>query len=283
MIWALKVMFDWNDGSSNLELDHEALISKAKSIIQRAAKQGAILRLIGGLAIRNHCEIIYFCDRPYGDIDFVGLKGQRNKIRAVFETLGWQEDRAVAQQSYGARLLFYKGTLENHIDIFLDTFDMDHRINLRDRLKLEEYTITVSDLLLTKLQIVKINEKDVRDIITMVKDLPLSDQDKSGQINVVYLARLCSKDWGLYQDVINNIDKCLYLIKYYNLSKTEEEKVVVALKQIRDHIVHIPKSLKWKFRAILGKRIAWHQTVEGAPLTLSDIRNELREHDQTTS
>jgi hypothetical protein len=279
MTWILKSMSDWNDVSSNLELDHEALISKAKSIIKIAAKEGVILRLIGGLAIRNHCEIIYFCDRPYGDIDFVGLKGQENKIRAVFEALGWQEDRTVAQQSYGARLLFYKSTPENHIDIFLDTFDMDHKLNLRDRLELEEYTVTVSDLLITKLQIVKINEKDVRDIITMVKDLPLSDEDKSGQINVTYLAQLCSKDWGLYQDVLSNVDKCLYLIQYYKLSPTEKEKVVLAFKQIRERVVNMSKSLKWKFRAILGKRIAWHKTVEGAPLTLSDIRNTLQERD----
>ncbi|MFX1404803.1 MAG: hypothetical protein ACFE9D_10120 [Promethearchaeota archaeon] len=268
-----------NDSSSDEKPLHEKLITKAESIIRTAAKQNVTLRLIGGLAIRNHCEIIYFCDRPYGDIDFVGLKNERNQIRAVFFELGYQEDRAVIQETYGARMLFYKGTPENHIDIFLDFFEMDHKIDLRKRLELEEYTIAVSDLLLTKLQIFKINEKDIRDIITMVKDLPLGDQDVTGQINIQYIAKLCSKNWGLYQDVINNIEKCIYLIKYYKLSHDEQEKATEALQQIRTRILNAPKSLKWKFRALLGKRIAWHHTVEGAPVTTIDIRDQLLEND----
>ncbi len=272
----------WNDISPDEKQEHEPLISKAKSIIKTAANQGVILRLIGGLAIRNHCEIIYFCERPYGDIDFVGLKKQRKQISVVFKNLGYQENRTVAQQTYGARLLFYKDTPENHIDIFLDTFKMGHEFDLRDRLGLEEYTISVSDLLLSKLQIFEINEKDIRDIITMVKDLPISDQDNSGQINIQYIANLCSKDWGLYQDVIDNIDKCLLLIIHYKLSNAEVNHVKTTLKQIRDHIVHTSKSLKWKLRAIIGKRMSWHHTVEGAPVTTANIRDQIREHDQSS-
>jgi len=49
-----------------------------------------------------------------------------------------------------------------HIDIFLDKFRMDHTLDFRKRLKLDNLTIPVTDLLLTKLQIVRIAEKDLK-------------------------------------------------------------------------------------------------------------------------
>ena len=44
-----------------------------KNIIDLARDMKIILRLIGGLAVRNHCAIIYFCEKEYLDVDFVGL------------------------------------------------------------------------------------------------------------------------------------------------------------------------------------------------------------------
>jgi hypothetical protein len=43
----------------------EDRIAEAMQIIDVARKKSALLRLIGGLAVRNHCEIIDFCERDY--------------------------------------------------------------------------------------------------------------------------------------------------------------------------------------------------------------------------
>ena len=84
---------------------------------------------------------------------------------------------------------------DDHIDVFLDTFRMDHDIALARRLEVEPYTLPLADLLLTKLQIFRLNEKDVRDVITLLVDAEVGEHDGPGMINAEYIARLCADDW----------------------------------------------------------------------------------------
>ena len=240
----------------------EDRIAEAVQIIDIARKKGAILRLIGGLAVRNHCEIIDFCERDYGDIDLVGLKKHFKKINETFKEVGYKENRNVAIATSGQQMQFYKEDLEEHVDVFLDIFRMEHDVVLKDRLTLEDYTISISDILITKLQIYTMNEKDLRDILTIVKDVPLDEKDKSGVINVKYVAQLCAKDWGLYTDILSNIDKCLNLMHHYNLSTEEVEQIQNKLITIKEMIENEPKTRRWKLRAKIGKKKTWYRVVE---------------------
>jgi len=247
--------------SANIQ-GQEILIREAQRIIDLAQTKQVLLRLIGGLAIRRHCEIIDFCERDYADIDLVGLRKQTPQIIEVMEELRYKEDPKIALTSDRQRMLFHKIGSSDHVDVFLDIFRMEHTIDLRDRLTIEAYTISISDLLLSKLQIYQINEKDVRDILTIIKDVPLGSQDAPGIINVQYLAALCTRDWGLYQDVNTNIQKVLDLMKNYTLSSTETQQIQKRLFHLQTAIEQAPKSLKWKLRNRVGKRKAWRSQVE---------------------
>jgi hypothetical protein len=240
----------------------EDRILEAQRIIDTAQAKHVLLRLLGGLAIRRHCEIINFCERDYADIDLVGLRKQAAQIIDVMETLGYKEDPQIVLATGGQRMLFHKRGTADHIDVFLDTFQMEHTIDLRHRLTIEPYTISISDLLLSKLQIYQLNEKDVRDILTIIKDIPLGIQDSPRLINVNYLATLCAKDWGLFTDVNSNIDKTLHLMNNYTLSLQEREQIQQRLHRIKAVLEHEPKSLKWKLRKRLGKRKTWRREVE---------------------
>lgn len=251
----------------------EDKIAEAIRIIDIARKKGAILRLIGGLAVRNHCEIIDFCERDYGDIDLVGLKKHFKKINETFKEAGYKENRHVAIATSGQQMQFYKQDLEDHVDVFLDVFRMEHDVVLKERLTLEDYTISISDILITKLQIYTMNEKDLRDILTIVKDVPLDEEDKSGIINTKYIAQLCAKDWGLYTDILSNIDKCLNLLHHYNLLPEEVEQIQTKLTKLTEVIENEPKTRRWKLRAKIGKKKAWYRVVEeeGAiPISLEE-------------
>lgn len=251
-------------------------IAEAKKIIDVARGKGVVLRLIGGLAVRNHCVITYFCEREYLDMDFVGLASQDNEITRLFERFGYKENKNISLASSGWQKQFYKRALEDHVDVFLDFLRMEHDINLKNRLSVEDYTIPVSDLLLSKLQIYELNEKDIRDIITIVKDLPLDKEDKKGVINVKYIAELCSRDWGLHKDVTMNIDRCSDLVHYYNLTSKEVEKVRNKLSRIKQAIEAAPKTLQWKLRAKIGEKKAWRRTVEDQKITSVSIEEELK-------
>ncbi|MFX1404454.1 MAG: DUF6036 family nucleotidyltransferase [Promethearchaeota archaeon] len=247
-------------------------IREAQRIIDTAQSQNVLLRLIGGLAIRNHCEIIGFCERDYADIDLVGLRKQSTKIVKVMRDLGYQENTQVALTTDGQRMLFLKPHSTDHVDVFLDTFEMEHSIDLKHRLRVEPYTISISDLLLSKLQIHRLNEKDVRDILTIIKDIPQGNTDERGIINITYIATLCSKDWGLYHDVTSNITTVLQLLSNYSLSLTETNHIRQNLYHIQTAIEQAPKTPKWKLRKRLGTRKAWRRIVENQsePPTMGD-------------
>ena len=257
-------------------------IAEAERIIDAAEEKGVVLRLIGGLAVRNHCVITYFCEREYLDIDFVGLTKQSREITLLLDGLGYEENRNVRLVSGGLQLQFYRENLEDHIDVFLGTLRMEHDLSLKNRLNIEDYTISVSDLLLSKLQIYEINEKDARDTLAIVKDLPLGGEDEKGVINVKYIAEICAKDWGWYKDVTTNINRYLGLMQHYNLRPEEIEIIKSKLGRIREEIEKAPKTLEWKLRARIGERKAWRRTVEDQGLSESDIDEELRKKQRPT-
>jgi hypothetical protein len=240
----------------------EDRIREAQHIIDTGQTHQVVLRLLGGLAIRQHCEIIGFCERDYSDIDLVGLRKQIPQIIKVMEALGYQEAPQVAITSDGHRMLFLKPGSTDHVDIFLDTFEMEHSIDLTDRLTIETYTISISDLLLTKLQIHRLNEKDVRDILTIIKDVPQGITDEPGTLNVTYIATLCAKDWGLYHDVTTNIDQVLKLLPNYSLSSAETQRIHQNLHHLKSTIEQAPKPRRWQLRKRIGTRKAWRREVE---------------------
>ncbi len=250
------------------------MIAEAKRIIDAAREQGIVLRLLGGLAVRFHCESLDFCERDHGDIDLVGFGHDVEGIAALFADLGYEEVVHVRQATAGRQLQFsrecrhkdewahFRPHDDDHIDVFLDTFKMDHAIDLSDRLGLDEYTISVSDVLITKLQIAKLNEKDERDIFTLLQDLELGSADDPGAIDVPYVARLCAHDWGLFHDVQLNLAFLRGRLEEYPLKRRERDPLRDKLARLEEAIEAQPKSRAWRLRAKIGTHRPWHETVE---------------------
>jgi hypothetical protein len=252
----------------------EDMIAEAKRIIDAASERGVVLRLLGGLAVRFHCETLDFCERDHGDIDLVGLRRDAKRIASLFADLGFEEVVHVRMATGGRQLQFSRENLrkdewarysrhdDDHIDVFLDTFKMDHAIDLTNRLDLDDYTVTVSDVLITKLQMANLNEKDERDIFTLLKDLELGTADDPKAIDVPYIARLCARDWGLFHDVELNLAHLRERLDAYTLKPAERDLMRTQLSRLEEAIRAQPKSRTWRFRAMIGTRRPWHNTVE---------------------
>ncbi len=135
-------------------------------------------------------------------------------------------------------------------------------VDLSDRLELDNYTVTVSDLLITKLQIGRLNEKDERDILTLLSDLELGSEDRPGTIDVPYLAGLCASDWGLYHEVLLNLAHLRDRLDAYPLESRNRGRLAEKMAQLQQAIVDHPKSHAWRMRAKIGTHMPWHETVE---------------------
>ncbi|TFF91165.1 hypothetical protein EU545_05330 [Candidatus Thorarchaeota archaeon] len=250
------------------EIPSGTMFEEAAEILETAKGAGVALKLIGGWAIQLHCTEHDFCDRDHPDIDFVGLRSQYEGIVRVMEQHGYIENRNMTMATSVTRLLFEKPDSPDHIDVFLDFIDIEHFIDLKDRLEIEEDTLSVSDLLIIKATISRLNEKDVRDIVTMVKDLEVGTDDSPGLINKSYIAELCAKRWGLHHDVLAALKKSLSLLSRYNLPNDVEDSVRERLESIVDAIESHPKSVRWRLRGLLGERVAWRRPVETDRVTV---------------
>ena len=236
--------------------------AEARRIVDRAREQGVILRLLGGLAARVHCQEFLFCTRDYSDIDVMGLSRQRPAILHVFDDLGYKPHQMFNAINGQSRLEFIDSQHDRHVDVFLDVFRMDHSLDLRHRLQIEPYTISLGDLMLTKLQIVRINQKDVRDLFTLLKDLSIGNEDNPGIVNILYIALACARDWGLHHTVVRNLQNMARYIDDYPLAAEEKAVVLERIHTLLQAIDASAKSPKWRLRAFLGERIRWHEEVE---------------------
>ena len=150
----------------------------------------------------------------------------------------------------------------DHIDVFLDAMRMDHQVDFRDRLEINTYAIDPADLFLSKLQIGNLNEKDVHDAITLVKDVYVDFQPHPGVLDLHHVAEVCAADWGLYIDVMNNIDTVIERVGDYDLVPRDAARVRRTLELAQDMMTEQAKTLRWRLRARIGKRVRWYAEVE---------------------
>jgi hypothetical protein len=259
---------------------HSDLMAEAHRIIDRGNESGVVLRLTGGLAVRHYAIDLEFAEREYSDIDLIGLKRQVTEVGEVFGDLGYVENKHVAMATGNGQLQFFtpqggpaapagpalpvftEVPPSDHIDVFLDAMRMDHQIDFRDRLEINTYAIDPADLFLSKLQIGNLNEKDVHDAITLVKDVYVDFQPRPGVLDMQHVAEVCAADWGLYIDVMNSIDTVVEHIADYDLGPRDAARVRRTLELAQDMMTEQAKTLRWRLRARIGKRVRWYSEVE---------------------
>lgn len=248
---------------NNLALDFK---QEAIDIANKAREKGINLRILGALAVRIHCpKLEALADtmkREITDIDLVTYSEDKGKLDPFFLELAYVPDERF-NLFHGEKRHIYNSTHGSlHLDVFFDRLDMCHTLDLRARVEMDFPTITVSDILLEKMQIVKLNEKDVKDAVVLLLDHDISNNDKES-VNVEYVSSLLSKEWGFYYTVTTNLRKVQNLAKNYDsLSDRDKLSVDGKIDSVLSAIDRAPKSLSWKARARIGPKKKWYKDVE---------------------
>nr|MDO8135841.1 hypothetical protein [Candidatus Njordarchaeum guaymaensis] len=240
-----------------------AIVNEAMMIIDEARKKGVTLRALGGMGVAMHCPSAKHIAlaREYPDIDLAGHANEGKSIRKVFEGLEFEPVKRFNALHGAKRLKFFDTKNNIDIDVFLDVFEMCHKLDFKKTLGLDSYTIPLADLLMTKLQIVELNEKDVRDIIAILMDHDVG-KGHLEKIDVGYIAELCGDDWGLWKTLSLTAQKIDELVDDYDLSKEEKKRVKERLADLLKRLQDQPKSLRWRMRSKIGEGSKWYETVE---------------------
>lgn len=246
--------------------EREKFENELKAILKASGDAGILMRVIGSLAFQMHCPQFGYLQqamgRAYTDIDFAAYNSQAKQIQALLASMGYVENREVYIATEGERAIFDKPGAGLHIDIFYEKLDFCHTIYWKNRLEADAPTIPLTELLLEKMQIVQINEKDVIDTIMLLLEHPLGEVD-SETINIKRTAMLCAGDWGLWRTTTMNLDKVKLLAQgYEQLTAEQKTKVASQVDAIRSRLESEPKPMAWRLRDRVGDRVKWYKDVD---------------------
>ncbi len=232
-------------------------LEAAAQIIDTAEKQGVRLRLLGGLAFKKLCPSAndprYF--RENKDIDLMGKRDDSKEIMKIMQTLGYKPRELFNKLNMGQRLIYYDLGNKRRVDLFLDEFVMCHKFNFKENILAGTYTLPITQLLMTKLQVVEKTEKEYKDLIVAFHDFDVTTGGTG--IRGDEVADLCSKDWGIYTTFWKSLEAVL--AKVEDLDPVERAKVVSRIQRLMATMEAAPKSFGWKMRARIGERTRWYE------------------------
>jgi hypothetical protein len=239
------------------------IVEEARRIVAAAHARELPLRLIGGVAIgiRAGDALHPGLAREYKDIDLVTLKGKGKASRGFLEEMGYSQDRQFNAAHGHDRLLFFDLAHARQVDVFVGAFRMCHTIPITERIALDPNTVPLAELLMTKLQIVQLNEKDLRDIVTILHHHEVAEHD-GGTINSAHIAHLCADDWGLWRTSKMNIERAREGLPQYDISPREQEQIRERLDNLWERIEGEPKPRVWRLRDRIGDRKRWYEEPE---------------------
>lgn len=251
-----------------MSVANDAFVGEALKLVENAEKNGVKIRIMGAVAIRLHAtrglEQSQTLKRNITDIDFVGYSKQQDKISEIITKAGYDELKPALTPGLLMNRMIFMGTKDpgKHIDIFLDQLQMCHTIDYKGRLDLDYPTVSLAHLVLQKMQIVRLNEKDIKDTLVLLLEHEVGKSQDKEIVNAELIAKTLSIDWGFYYTVTTNLNKIRGFMDTYNVAEADKAIINKRLDALLATIEAEPKSFAWKMRARVGTKKKWYNEVE---------------------
>lgn len=268
-------------------LPPEEFVKETIEIIKKAQEKGVIIRILGALAVYIHSshdnealELFNKLKRLEGgliftDLDLIAYSKQRKEIMDLFEkTLGFKCDPYVKALFGGRRLIYYHPKNLYHVDIFFDKLEFSHDIYFGEKpgagsLELDFPTISLAHIVLEKLQIHKINWKDLVDLAVLFKAHKLCGEigEKNKEcIDEEVIASILCDDWGFWYDAVNNLNKLKQIldnaVKEGKINSEIANIIQTRIDKLLNYIDSKPKTKNWIKRSKIGTSKPWYREVE---------------------
>ena len=275
---------EWNG-----KVPTEIFIRESERIVDEAKSKGLTMRILGGLAIAMHCQnestfaknlnrtgAGVVAGQEYSDIDFVAYRKHRDKVKELFNNIGYVKRRATLSSAASERQIYYHPKGWFYVDVFFDQLLVaNHPIDFRGRLELDYPTITATDMLLEKVQMWEaFGVKDLKDCMLLLRAHDVKEKYEKEAVDTSYVAKLLAQDWGFWYTVTTNLQNIKRFVSELNklgsevqidpalISEKERcdinEKIDALLKRIESE----PKPFGWKMRAKVGTKKQWYCHVE---------------------
>ena len=252
----------------------QVFLDEGRRLVEEATKRGVPIRLLGGVAIRMHCvELLDFAKKlqrlgegqqEYTDLDFMSYAKYRNKMKDFFNEMGYDKRPTTMSSAATQRQIYFHPKGWFTVDVFFDKLlAANHPLDFRNRLELDAPTVTPTDLLLEKLQIVFPSEKDVKDSILIFRAHEISESEENNRINAKAVSELLAADWGFWYTVTTNLNGLkAYVAEFELIDESEKKDVTAKIDAVFNTIEKVPKTSGWKMRSMMGTKKKWYNPVE---------------------
>jgi hypothetical protein len=242
-------------GSIPIEPDFEV---EARRLLAEVARRDLDMRLIGGMGIRLLAgdRLHPAFDRTIQDLDFMVSKRHGREGGQLLTDMGYVGDEQFNALNGSRRLLYFDPIHGRQIDVFVETFEMCHALPLSDRIAVRPETLPAADLLMTKLQIVELNDKDRGDLYALL------DTNDEAALELDWIAELTGNDWGLQRTFEINLGRLREGLAAQGLEPERAAAIDARIGAIEAAMTSAPKSRRWKLRDRVGERKRWYEEPE---------------------
>jgi len=230
-------------------------------VIGAITEQDGKASLLGGRAVAIACgsALPAALRRQSADIDIVVRGRDRKALKGAMAKLECEAATEFNLLNGKERMIYYAG--DTKIDVFIDVFRMCHTLNLGARVGLLPMILPPADLLLTKLQVVKLDRKDMTDIAALLLACPLGGTAEN-RIDVEWLAKALGQDWGLWRTATGTLETLRAQADTLGLDAALTAELVARVDALMARIEAAPKSMAWRMRAVIGERTTWYELPE---------------------
>jgi hypothetical protein len=243
-------------------------LEEALRICQAAADKGITIRMAGGLAVQYLTPEFPPRGGDRQDLDLATRSSDRRSLTEFLTGRGYVGDKTF-NALYGHKQLYFQSAETGRsLDVLVDRLHMCHTVEFKDRLGRMPLTLDLADLLLTKLQIVELNEKDAQDVLYLCSAYPVREGDEPGTIGLARIRPIVGNDWGWWRTLTLNLDRITALASGDGqrlVPAGGKHNPVEQLALLSEAAEAAPKSFRWKARAKVGERVRWYEEPQETP------------------
>jgi hypothetical protein len=237
----------------------------ALQAVEAANQDDVPLKLLGGQAVRYLTPDFPPRVRSGQDMDFASVSTAKKPVMDLLGELGFEGDKRFNTMHGHRQMYFVSPSSGTAVDVIMDQLQMCHVLEFKDRITRMPFTLDVTDLLLTKLQVVEQNEKDVQDIVYLLAAYEVREGDEPGTIGLDRIGKVVADDWGWWRTTTGNLDRVVELARGDLARLVPSNAAYDPVEQasaLRRHADAVPKSLRWKIRSRVGERVQWYELPE---------------------
>ncbi len=236
----------------------------AVDLYRQACIEGISLRLFGSVAIRLHCprekHLLDQFKRIPKDIDIVVMNEGRSNLRCMLDK-DWGEDMNISASTEGERLRFNRRNDGLCLDVSVNELRYSQVLPLKKRFSIDSPTLSVADLLLSKLQASSPTISDLADIAILLLEHTVGHIDDDEK-NIDYIAEMAAQSWRWFHAIEVTARRVHAFIVDWSVFTDSQKKVALGrLHDLTSRASSSTKTFYWHMRRIFGEAVPWYLPV----------------------